>query len=276
MLVVCHCFGRVEFRKNSPYLMQERIKNTSSVVVLPSLPQKAVNVLKHHNALIVDVFKGYAITYSQQHAASLPAETCLPLSRLSFPTDTPDCSPFINQMKNRSIPLRTRSVFAGQSGHTDDFHNATIKELVESVREGVHLNKHAVPTFDMFTAKDEDIALNAYAFDFFKHGSVPDLLKGNGIKRGNVWYLLQNLSLCIATAKEAIWNVLVEAAKKRGVADESDEGVMELQNELEAEGEAKEDIMERPASVKQGDWNIYVAISLLKQEFDEKFRKIWA
>ncbi|KAJ6116190.1 hypothetical protein N7523_005543 [Penicillium sp. IBT 18751x] len=64
------------------------------------------------------------------------------------------------------------------------------------VRSGVWLEESVVPYVAVSTACRP---LNAYLYDFFKHENVQQLENANGIRRGDMWYLLNDFSMVLAT-----------------------------------------------------------------------------
>lgn len=55
----------------------------------------------------------------------------------------------------------------------------------------MQLNYHAVPAIGSLLPEEDDLELNAYAVDFFKHGQIEALAGGNGIKASEAWIYLQ-------------------------------------------------------------------------------------
>jgi len=76
---------------------------------------------------------------------------------------------------------KARSLFVATSGHNDTF--SDVGELARTVRHGVHLNKHSIPTVEYIL--DPKLPLNAYLYDFFIHGQVDALVNMNGLRRAD-------------------------------------------------------------------------------------------
>lgn len=53
---------------------------------------------------------------------------------------------------------------------------------------------------------DGTTLLNAYLYDFFKHGNVLALEKENGIRRRDIWFVLNDFSLVLATIVTSLEN----------------------------------------------------------------------
>ena len=62
-----------------------------------------------------------------------------------------------------------RSTFVGLSGFGDTF--CSIQELCSTTRRGIYLDPSMVPVFD-FPVDGADEPLNAYIYDFYKHGQA--------------------------------------------------------------------------------------------------------
>ncbi|KAL7411110.1 hypothetical protein BDY24DRAFT_436096 [Mrakia frigida] len=220
--VLSHLFGRIRRRPQSSASMLTLVKSTPSQIVLDPLHNDVLRVLKRHQRQIVDTFTAYASNYVQQYSSHLGEDNRLPLSNLvvgpSQDSDEPSI-PFIQtNLASTSIPYETRSSFVALSGHGDAF--VSIPELSTTSREGIHLNQHAVPSLVDLT--NEEFDLNSYLVDFLKHGQLEALVKGNGIRRGDVWFVLQEFSLTLAVVCSSLQTLLIEAsaAASQGVDDE--------------------------------------------------------
>jgi hypothetical protein len=75
--------------------------------------------------------------------------------------------------------------------------------------------------------------LNTYLLDFFRHGDKVALEKSNGVRRGDVWYLLNDFSLVLASIVASFENFLrqddgsgddmeLDLTAIRGLADEAE------------------------------------------------------
>ncbi|EKJ72061.1 hypothetical protein FPSE_07764 [Fusarium pseudograminearum CS3096] len=98
-----------------------------------------------------------------------------------------------------------RSPFAALSGFTDEFDS--IKEMCATVREGLFLEESAIPYLPV-CLNDTSVELNAYLYDFFKHGSLKVLVRDNLIKRSDVWFHLKDFSLVLKTIVTSLKGVL--------------------------------------------------------------------
>jgi len=183
-------------------------------------------------------------------------------------------------LEQNSTPVVVRSLFVANSGHGDVFHS--ISELAATSRSGVHLNEHAIPSMEHFVASRKGykggFALNAYIYDFYMHGQVPTLAAANGIRRGDIWYLLDDFILSLTTVRGAIEQLLTKASKEAEVDLEDeildvDSGFAEL-DEGDTPGNAP--TFSRPRGVMDKDWRVYEVLDELLKDLHGKFRGIWA
>ena len=300
MLIMCNLFGRQYLSKTfaqKNHLEMLRFKYPS-MVVLPPLPEAARKVLVEHDAEILRIFEGYALAYATISAREMGVDDVLPLSKIRYcGTDVDSSSEFRKHLKNNAIPVTVRSSFVANSGHGDSF--ANVFDLMQTSRTGINLNAHAIPSMSHLTASsssdkhDEQHMINAYLLDFYIHGQVSTLALANGIRKGDIWYFLQDFSLTLLTVKTALQQLLSKASKDRvaeGTVEMEDDNSHEFYDA--AEGDDDYDVnkesssssstnnrnsdFDRPAMVKDADWRVYEVVSAAADEFNEKFRKMWA
>lgn len=84
-----------------------------------------------------------------------------------------------------------RSPFVSLSGHGDEFDS--ISDLCGTVRSGVFLEEAVVPYLPIHP--EYTAPLNAYLYDFYKHGDLNALEKANKIRRSDIWFHLNGMSL---------------------------------------------------------------------------------
>ena len=295
MVIMCHLFGRRYLPNsyaNEATLRQMRTSNPSRII-LPSLPTSVRKVLVEHNTEILRVFSAYAFLYASQRRATLGREERLPLSDIRIGKDISTArSCFHQSIHQTAIPLTSRSPFVANSGHSDQC--ASVGELVRTCHRGLHLNDHAIPSLEHIVAgvgeSNESAQLNAYLLDFFTHGQTQSLVHANGIRRGDLWYVLQEFVLTLMTIRGALEQLLLKASelhKDVNVASEAfenldvDSGFFSLDADT---AEADESVTDsdsgipfpRPARVSDRDWKVYEVVNSVLQEFDEKFKKMWA
>ncbi|KAI1325090.1 P-loop containing nucleoside triphosphate hydrolase protein [Xylariaceae sp. FL0255] len=312
MLVLAHIFGRYPCRRADIEFYEQFVKRSPSVVFLPDLPSDAKKVLLKHNRETLDIFRTYVRTYAEQHMTN-EVDNVLPLTGIEIgPKFAIEASE-----SPRSLPGATvRSQFVALSGHNDDTIQ-TVSDLCSSVRSGIFLEEGVVPYLPVWD-KDKDAPLNAYLYDFYKHGDIAALSRANRVRPGDVWFVLNDFSLVLATIVTTLMNYLK-------LSDSSDAEMTDLMGSGEALEEQRDDIaMEKeeakkakqqaavaaPAATKRakervadswesaandmeletsglsddaesktdgsGLMDVLRAFQLVREEFDAKFKNIWA
>ncbi|PYI11968.1 DEAD/DEAH box helicase [Aspergillus sclerotiicarbonarius CBS 121057] len=201
MLVMSHLFGRQYLRPAILERLQMPEKKSASVVVLPSLPKKGAEILRSHNKRTLDIYSAYVTTFVEQHIKD--PDCFLPLTGIKCGGDKSPGE--ISRSLPMTPPTRVTSSFVALSGHKDEW--KSIYDLSQKVRSGVWLERAVVPYVGLFPEEGKH-ALNAYLYDFFKHGNVHALEKGNMIRRGDIWFLLNDFSLVLATIVTSFENFL--------------------------------------------------------------------
>ncbi|KAI0720199.1 P-loop containing nucleoside triphosphate hydrolase protein [Cerioporus squamosus] len=285
MLLLSHLFGRRYLPKAyaSAKFLKNITRKSPSMVVLPPLSNDARQVLLQHEDHIKRVFTGYALAYVAHHAAPLGQDAKLPFSGKPLCPESTELapSPFTEQLRRTAISTVARSPFVATSGHGDNF--GSVRELTDTARDGLHLNEYAIPSMRQFTSvpgqDDEEFALNAYLLDFYNHGQTAALKAANGIRDGEVWYVLQDFSLTLKSIRTGLVQLLQKASAAAGdEVSEIDSGYGTL-DPAEADpdiGGAEPGEFKRPPGVSDRDWKVYEVVNGVTAEFDEKFRAMWA
>ncbi|KAF5370269.1 hypothetical protein D9758_006936 [Tetrapyrgos nigripes] len=287
ILLMCHLFGRRYLSKTAlkPQYLEPLVKKYPSIIVLPSLDPDARRILVEHEDQTLKIYCEYAQAYCRQHAGDISDDCKLPLSQLDYSASQSSTSiplgfhQYLEQTANR---FTTRSLFVASSGHLDVF--GTVQELTSTVTEGVHLHSHAVPSFGEIIAEgDEEKTLNAYLYDFYTHGQTPTLANANGIRHGDIWYLLQDFSLTLLTLKWGLEQLLTKISKEYTppVAEEEtlengdglENGIDDIDEENEAEAGG---FGVCPPGVSKEDWRVYQVVRDATAEYQEKFKAMWA
>lgn len=199
MLVLSHLFGRKYLRLSALENQKTAFKRSTSVIVLPPMPGKPAKVLRRSNQEIFQTYSTYVKTFVDQHITEPDCE--LPLTGMKCGGDI---EVKLGQTTGQS-PSKYTSAFYALSGHGDKWSN--ISDLCETVRSGVWLEKAVVPYLGLYPEEDR-VPLNAYLYDFFKHGNVNAIERDNGIRKGDIWYLLNDFSLVLATIVTSFENFL--------------------------------------------------------------------
>ena len=292
VVLLCHLFGRRYLPEvyGTTSNIHDLVQKGPSCVVLAPLHPKAHAVLLAHQKQTLGIFSAYAQEFSSQHADELGPDNRLPLSGVVGPSDTPPLpqTPLFAHLSETARKPKARSIFVATSGHDDTF--GDVRELARTVRHGVHLNEHAIPTVEHIL--DPKLPLNAYLYDFFIHGQVDALVNMNGLRRGDVWFVIQAFHLVLITIRGDLENLLSKLSKDSDrdaalhedsdgqVANMSDDSGYYSSNSSEKEGggreKANQDIFERPSGVRDADWKVYEVVNNIANQFSAKFKAMWA
>jgi hypothetical protein len=234
VLTMAHLFVRQPIHRGMmDHLLKSNIIGRSpSVVFLPRLPIEARKILTEHDEETLNMFKGYVRTYISQHLQDEP-DLHLPFSGIRVAPRSEDLS----EAGHTTLPNRLlltapeiRSPFAALSGHSDDTIDS-IHDLCATVRAGVFLEELAIPHVPVSSGDAvathrghgdvEELKLNAYLYDFFKHGDVTALKRDNRIRPGDLWYLLKGFSLVLATIVTSL-GCFIRAGGAMEYADEEE------------------------------------------------------
>ncbi|TPX54735.1 hypothetical protein PhCBS80983_g05800 [Powellomyces hirtus] len=281
-LLTClaHLFGRRWLPTKLNEFREEIIKRSPSKVFMEPLPACVVKVLKQHNDLVFQVMKSYIHHY----VATLEIEDVakLPLSGRSFPRTLAKGdvqSPILQRLAERSLPYRARSPFVALSGLDDTF--GSVEDLSRTLRSGVSLQSTVVPLVSDLV--DDTIVLDSYVIDFYKHGQFKPLTLANSIWPGDVWQMLNDFRLIIASLRVSL-EVLLQAHKNTELVrlkretedDEDDHPRYQIYDEDDEEGEVAATSNWRPALVIKPElrdrrlWDIYKVLCRIQRTFNKK------
>lgn len=200
MIVMAHLFGRRPCREADQEYLENVVKRSSSIVFLPKMPDAASDVLRQHNKDTLEIFTTYVHTFVDQH---INDDDCkLPLTGLEFKGSDAALKP---SELGFLPPPKVRSAFVALSGHGDSF--STISDLCQTARGGVFLEEAVIPHLDVYP-DESSTPLNAYLYDFYMHGDIDPLEKANGIRKADVWFLLNDFSMVLATICTSLANFL--------------------------------------------------------------------
>lgn len=172
------------------------------------------------------VFTSYCRVFAAaDRDASLPYAR-LPVSRIPFggslraastassisPPGGVSATPsMVQSLHEHAIRSEARSQFVALSGHGDHFRSA--EELAYSVRGCIRLEPELIPVCGLHDVRGRALQLNAYAWDFAKHGNLNHLLRDNKMKDGYVWHRLKECDLVMKTIVQALELLSVDAAE---------------------------------------------------------------
>ncbi|KAF1981705.1 P-loop containing nucleoside triphosphate hydrolase protein [Aulographum hederae CBS 113979] len=297
MLTLAHLFGRIPCRHANKEWLANTQNRSPSVVFLPKLPRDAELVLRQHNTETLEIFQAYVNTYVDQHIKA--EDNQLPLTGITFSgADAPSPNGTNGAAEPGSpthLPApKIRSTFVALSGHDDTFDS--IGDLCRTVRSGVFLEESVIPHVALFPT-ESNTPLNAYLYDFFRHGQVKALAEANGIRAGDVWFLLNDFSMVLATIVTSLANFLklvpgaggeVDMIEVMGSGDKYEDKRDEVLVVGQGGEKAGEEVVEeeedgeglgRPSwdsDDGQGLLMVLKAFQVLRRDFDEKFKGMWA
>lgn len=204
ILVMSHIFGRHPLAPSLLEAHETAPKKSSSVVILPPLPSDAREILQAHDKSTLDIYAGYVSTFVDQHVKT--EDSVLPLSSMK-------CGGKFS-MKDLGFslpvhpPVHVNSAFFALSGHRDGQWKS-ISELCDMVRSGIWLEKAVVPYVGDFQEEQNGTTLlNAYLYDFYRHGNQVELMRANGIRPGDLWFYLNDFSVILSTIVKSIESLL--------------------------------------------------------------------
>ncbi|CZS88239.1 related to SKI2-antiviral protein and putative helicase [Rhynchosporium graminicola] len=256
ILVLSHLFGRRVTREVDNAEEAEKIKRSPSIVYLPEMPEDAAKILRTHNKDTLDIFTTYVKTFAAQHIKD--DERYLPLTKTPVglapaPVNGTNGTATTNGNTNgikveepavKFLPTlptpRARSAFVALSGLGDDF--TTIEDLCTSTREGVFLEAAVIPHLELHPDETKT-PLNSYLLDFFMHGSIVPLEEANGIRKSDVWFVLNDFSMVLAT-------IVTSLALHLGLGSDADPEMLDVMGSGDA-AENEEDAEVAAASIAE-------------------------
>ncbi|KAL3478688.1 hypothetical protein BJX99DRAFT_269117 [Aspergillus californicus] len=170
MLVMSHLFGHRYLQPSILESWKLRSKSTS-VVILPPLPKETLRI-----------YSAYVTTFIDQHIHE--PECMLPLTGVKYGGDKP-AKDISTSIEFRS-PTQVTSAFAALS---------------------VWLEQSVTPHIQVSPGKGQ-APLNAYLYDFYKHGNSHALVSENKIRKGDLWFYLNDFSLVLATIITSLENFM--------------------------------------------------------------------
>ncbi|KAI1746596.1 hypothetical protein F4782DRAFT_43365 [Xylaria castorea] len=198
-LVMAHLFNRIKMPSLNTKASWEAHVDSGSFS-LPRLPVEAEDLLIRHNNETLEIFKTYANTFIDQYLDDAPDRN-LPFTGIEVGGDKPRFLRLPGDLPSTKL----RSPFSALSGHAEDF--KSIHDLCSNIRSGVFLEESAVPYIPIWP-HDLATPFNSYIYDFLKHGDYVALTRDNKIKQGDVWFLLKDFSLVLATIVASLTNFI--------------------------------------------------------------------
>ncbi|KAK4055914.1 hypothetical protein OIO90_003171 [Microbotryomycetes sp. JL221] len=269
LTVLASLFGTVYRRKQSKTTLRPAGRNSTSMLVLPPLPERVASALSQHEQAITTIFGAFAKDYAQQRTEELGPDVVLPLSGRKVKTTENAEGAFAANLRQTAISYDGRSAFVATSGHGDAYDS--VHELVHTTREGILLQHHALPDLKSPILGSNEHQLDAFVVDFYRHGSLDVLARDNLVPRGQLWYILLAFDQALTGVQAAIEGLI---KRKQTEREDNDSDVDEPGR---GAGDEDKDVeLVRPAGVNDADWCLYRAVTELSVSFNAKFKAIYA
>ncbi|XP_057609085.1 probable ATP-dependent RNA helicase DDX60 [Chionomys nivalis] len=193
VLVLANLFGR----RYIPAKFQDaNIKFDQSKVFLDDLPEDFSEALLEYNTQVTEDFAAFLLIVSQ--LADMKQEYQLPLSKIEFTGKEPEDSPLVSHLMSCREGRKAVSPFVCLSGNFDvDLLRPGVSDNVILHSIGIDHIQAPVLWPYRFDITGRKLPLNAYALDFYKHGSLEALTEDNGIHYGTAYQVLKDFSLTI-------------------------------------------------------------------------------
>ncbi|KAG8504607.1 putative ATP-dependent RNA helicase DDX60, partial [Galemys pyrenaicus] len=222
LLVLAHLFGRRYF----PARFQEaNIKFYQSKVFLEDLPEDFDAALQEYNKNISEDFASFLLIVSK--LADMKQEFELPLSKIDFTGKKCEDSQLVCHLMNCKEGRAAVSPFFCLSGNSDsdllqsetpkhkglqlsqiENKNSRCSRNFSKLRENIFMQaivgtisishqQAPVLMAQKYDSQGRRMPLNAYALDFYKHGSLKGLTQDNRMNEGDAYLMLKDFALII-------------------------------------------------------------------------------
>nr|XP_042698062.1 probable ATP-dependent RNA helicase DDX60 isoform X6 [Chrysemys picta bellii] len=193
VLVLANLFGR---RYIPASVIKSKQNFYQSKVFLEDLPEDFAVALHEFNNKIEENFGHFLLIISKM--ADMKQEYQLPLSRIDFSSEECNDSKLVSHLMSCNEGRTAVSPFACLSGNVDSdlLHAETVNSVILRT-VGITAGNIPVLCAKKFDNRRRRMPLNAYALDFYKHGSLTAMAQDNGIHEGEAYLLLKDFSLTI-------------------------------------------------------------------------------
>ncbi|XP_064332033.1 probable ATP-dependent RNA helicase DDX60 isoform X2 [Camelus dromedarius] len=193
VLVLAHLFGR----RYIPAKFQDaNLKFYQSKVFLEDLPEDFKAALDEYNVNVTKGFASFLLVVSK--LADMKQEHQLPLSKIDFTGKECEDSQLVSHLLSCKEGRRAVSPFACLSGNSDaDLLHPETPDHVTQCTIGISNISAPVLWPQRLDNQGRRMPLNAYALDFYKHGSLLGLVQDNRINEGAAYQLLKDFALTI-------------------------------------------------------------------------------
>ncbi|XP_057577866.1 probable ATP-dependent RNA helicase DDX60 [Hippopotamus amphibius kiboko] len=193
VLVLANLFGR----KYLPAKFEgAALKFYQSKVFLEELPEDFKAALDEYNTNVTKDFASFLLIVSR--LADMKQEHQLPLSKIDFSGKECEDSQLVSHLMSCKEGRVAISPFACLSGISDgNLLHLEASDHVTLRTIGIDGTRAPVLWPQKFDNKGRRMPLNAYALDFYKHGSLTGLAQDNRIHEGAAYQLLKDFGLTI-------------------------------------------------------------------------------
>ncbi|NWW94894.1 DDX60 helicase, partial [Rhynochetos jubatus] len=193
VLILANLFGRKYLPACS---VEYKRKFCQSKVFLEDLPGDFAKAVNEYNTKVEENFAHFLLTTAR--LADMEQEYRLPLSKTDFTSKNWHGSELASYLMDNSKSISAISPFACLSGVVDNdlFHRKIInKAVLHSL--GINATNCPLLYLNKYDNHGRRRPLNAYALDFYKHGSLIALTTDNWLNEGEAYYALKDFSLLI-------------------------------------------------------------------------------
>lgn len=144
-------------------------------------------------------------------SSSIPYSACSSFAALSGNSDlrlhsSSETAASYPESDESDVEVANENVTVELGNVEEDKEEERIDHLLEIVRQDVYTDINIVPILRLKNCNSVGRVqpLNAYALDFFKHGSVKAIQKENGIKAGEVFQILKDFLFTIMSISASV------------------------------------------------------------------------
>ncbi|NXK03380.1 DDX60 helicase, partial [Herpetotheres cachinnans] len=200
VLILANLFGRKYLPACS---MEYKRTFCQSKVFLEDLPEDFADAVNEYNNKVEENFAHFLLTTAK--LADMEQEYRLPLSKTDFTSKNWHGSELASYLMDNSKSISAISPFACLSGVIDNdlFHREIINKAVFRSL-GINVTNCPLLYLNKYDNQGRRRPLNAYALDFYKHGSLPALTTDNWLNEGDAYYALKDFSLLIKSIRTSL------------------------------------------------------------------------
>lgn len=205
VLVLANLFGRTyfpaKFHESPPKFYQSK-------VFLEDLPKDFKDALDQYNKNVTEDFASFLMIVSR--LADMKQEYQLPLSHTDFSGEECEDSQLASYLMSCKEGRVAISPFVCLSGNSDgDLLCPGTLDHVTLRTIGISSSQAPVLCPQRFDNQGRKMPLNAYALDFYKHGSLTGLVQDNRMNEGLAYQLLKDFALTIQSISVSLRELCV-------------------------------------------------------------------